>query len=207
MTDCSLYSIPSIFLTAFCIKVLVFLLELFEKRRLIRPQWREASKESTGSVYNRSLFIWLNSLFVQGFRKLLTVDVLPPVDSHILAASKPAQLSERWENGETDRFLAWWQPACTDSISAAQHKKHALFGVFLVHFKWDILAGVLPRLCYTGFNFAQPFLIARTLNLVRDQDTANAKNIGYGLIGAYAIVYIGIAVRDERILSPTCGSY
>ena len=45
----------------------------------------------------------------------------------------------------------------------------------------------------TAFNFAQPFLMNTLLNYLSDEN-AKDKNDGYGLIGAYALVFLGIAV-------------
>lgn len=62
------------------------------------------------------------------------------------------------------------------------------------HYQWAFLEGVLPRLAFTGFCFAQPFLVERVLNFMNEPEHVNSANYAYGLIGAYAIVYIGIAV-------------
>lgn len=67
-----------------------------------------------------------------------------------------------------------------------------------MHYKSSFLAGVLPRLAFTGFNFAQPFLLQRVLDFVDEKESPNSSNIAYGLIGAYALVYFGQAV----IISP-----
>jgi hypothetical protein len=64
----------------------------------------------------------------------------------------------------------------------------------LYHYKWAFLEGVLPRFAYTGFCFAQPFLVERVLDFMTEPEHVNSNNYAYGLIGAYAIVYIGIAV-------------
>jgi hypothetical protein len=45
-----------------------------------------------------------------------------------------------------------------------------------------------------GFTFAQPFLVSRAIALTTAPPTERNDNFGYGLIGAYAIVYTGIAV-------------
>lgn len=63
-----------------------------------------------------------------------------------------------------------------------------------MHYKWTILAACLPRLAYTGFTFAQPFLIDRVLSFTSGPKEGRSTNDGFGLIGAYAIVYIGAAV-------------
>jgi len=54
---------------------------------------------------------------------------------------------------------------------------------------------VLPRLCLAGFRFAQPFLIQTIINFVGEPSTEDTGGIAGGLIGATALVYIGMAVR------------
>lgn len=72
--------------------------------------------------------------------------------------------------------------------------KYALLWTFIRHYKWTLLAATPPRLAFTGFTFAQPFLVQRVLTYTADTTESNTRNVAYGLIGAYAIVYIGIAV-------------
>lgn len=56
------------------------------------------------------------------------------------------------------------------------------------------MAAVIPRLCLLGFTFAQPFLVTKAVNLAGAPSTTAYNNIGYGLIGAYVLVYVGIGV-------------
>lgn len=88
-----------LFLASYCSKIIIFMLELVEKRRLLKPGWRYMSTEATSNVYSRSLFIWLNPLFIKGFRTLLSLPSLPPIDPAILSASRPVNLVERWDSG------------------------------------------------------------------------------------------------------------
>lgn len=56
---------------------------------------------------------------------------------------------------------------------------------------------MIPRLCVTAFTFAQPFLVETTIGFVGDE---NAKSYhGRGLIGAWALVYLGIAVSKTLL--------
>ncbi|KAG6270985.1 hypothetical protein E4U49_004823 [Claviceps purpurea] len=64
---------------------------------------------------------------------------------------------------------------------------------------WHLLAGVLPRLAYIGFTFAEPFLVKRVLDFTAEPEGPNTRNFGYGLIGAYALVHIGKAVRCRSL--------
>jgi hypothetical protein len=70
----------------------------------------------------------------------------------------------------------------------------SLFATTLKQLKWPILAVVPPRACLIAFNYCQPFLIERAVNYSNQDSSAQDTNIGYGLIGAYVLVYVGIAV-------------
>jgi ATP-binding cassette, subfamily C (CFTR/MRP), member 1 len=60
--------------------------------------------------------------------------------------------------------------------------------------KWPLLATVFPRICLLGFNFAQPFLIARSLTFLSQPQDELSKREGSGLIGAALLIYLGLAV-------------
>ena len=74
---------------------------------------------------------------------------------------------------------------------------NALLAATAKKLKWPILAVVPPRLCLMAFNFCQPFLINRAVTFSQQSTSAQTANIGYGLIGAYVLVYVGIAVRSD----------
>ncbi|KAH0592836.1 hypothetical protein MHUMG1_09481 [Metarhizium humberi] len=167
-------SVAKVNLASFCVKLIIFALELTEKRRLLLPAWQDASPEAVGSVYNRVLFWWLNSLFMKGFRNLISINSLPALDTELLETANPTELVEKWNR-----------------VNAS--KKNALLWTFLLHYKWDLLAGVIPRLACIGFTFAQPFLLERVLDFTAEPVESSRKEFAYGLIGAYAIVYIGKA--------------
>lgn len=61
--------------------------------------------------------------------------------------------------------------------------------------KWPILSVIPPRACLVALNFSQPLLINRSVYLSVDTVTPWTTNVGYGLIGAYILVYTGSAVR------------
>lgn len=75
-------------------------------------------------------------------------------------------------------------------------KQHSLLLLLIKTFKWELLAGLLPRLAQTGFTMAQPYLNRTSITLFSDDNIPNAHSRGLALIAAFAIVYIGIAVRS-----------
>lgn len=63
--------------------------------------------------------------------------------------------------------------------------------------KLPLLAGVPARACVVAFNFCQPLLLTRSLAFFNEPVTSTITNVGYGLIGAYILVYLGLAVRSS----------
>jgi len=60
--------VAGIFTASVGVKAVVIVLEGLGKRSILLEAWREASRESTSGVFNRSLFWWLNGLLVSGSR-------------------------------------------------------------------------------------------------------------------------------------------
>uniref|UniRef100_A0A8H7NNV7 ABC transporter n=1 Tax=Bionectria ochroleuca TaxID=29856 RepID=A0A8H7NNV7_BIOOC len=162
-------------LTSYAVKLVLLVLEVTEKRSLLLWQWKDTSPEDVASYYSRVLFLWLNRVFIRGYNTRLTVDSLTPLDQDILTASRPTKLEQRWAKAE-------------------KSSKGALLWVFVCHYKWALLGGVLPRLTYITFTFVEPLLVERTLNFTSEPESPNSTNIAYGLIGAYALVHLGKAM-------------
>jgi hypothetical protein len=193
--------VAQLFLANFFIKILLFALEISEKRRLLSRTYQAASPEATSGVINRALFLWLNNLFLKGFRTLLTIDTLTPLDAELLDESKAWKLIENWglSKSITPCFSNPLRPKRSYILEANKSSEHTLFWNFLMHYKWSFLAGVLPRLAYTGFSFSQPFLVQRVLDFTTEPTDVSTKNNAYALVVAYAVVYIGLSVSYDGI--------
>lgn len=61
-------------------------------------------------------------------------------------------------------------------------------------YKWQFAAGIIPRLLFTGFTFAQPFLINSVVNFVGEPEENQTSDVAGSLIGATILVYVGMAV-------------
>lgn len=62
--------------------------------------------------------------------------------------------------------------------------------------RWDLLSPVVPRLVLIAFTIGQPLCLRRFLDYLQG-DEGNV-NVGYGMIGAYFLIYFGIAVRHSN---------
>ncbi|KAH8681362.1 multidrug resistance-like protein [Xylariales sp. PMI_506] len=168
--------IKAVFTTSFALKLLVLVLEAKEKGEWIIDNGRQRSPEETSGIFNQSLFWWLNSLLIGGYRDLLEPEDLFPLPESMLASV----LNEKFWN-------TWKKTGPHD------HKNKLLF-MCTKTLKWPILAAVPPRLILVAFTICQPFLLNRFLLYL--QNPLESINIGYGLIGAYGIVYIGMAISS-----------
>jgi ATP-binding cassette, subfamily C (CFTR/MRP), member 1 len=84
-------------------------------------------------------------------------------------------------------------------ILAAPHGgNHALLRHVFMALKWSMLAPVIPYVLYMGLQCVQPLLIQRLTEYISAplDGTELDRDIGYGLIAAYGLLYICIAFAN-----------
>lgn len=171
----------SVYTAGLAVKLVGLLLELQEKRSLLLPPWNSLNPESTSSIINRSLFWWLNQLLIRGFRATLSGRSLYDTD----AALKSRRLLSKIQ----DARKSWAAP------KFGPVQRHRLLFALLDSVRQSLILAALPRICCIGFKFAQPFLLKRVVNYVaNDKGDDPEKSTGFALVGATALVYIGLAV-------------
>ena len=187
-------TIPILFTVSIALKSVMIVLESAEKRPILTPQFKAYPLEATSGVFSRSVFWWLSSLFLQGYRNVLSLGDLFPLDRGLYSDSLYERLQLAWTQS---RYLRTpLEPIMKFNFQVVVDKKPdgTLFNTTLRVLKWSLLAAAFPRLCLVGFSFAQPFLINRAILFASSPDTRENRKVGYGLIGAYVLVYTGIAV-------------
>ncbi|OJK00423.1 hypothetical protein ASPACDRAFT_1880763 [Aspergillus aculeatus ATCC 16872] len=145
------------------------------KINAMRPPFRDISPESTSGIFARTVFWWLNGLFLRGFRKLLTVEDLFPTDEALSSSYLGRRIRRAW---------AKYKSTHTRSLILAT----------VISLRWAIFRTILPRLCLIGFSYAQTFFIQRAIEHLHRPETQVTRNENYGLIGAAALIYGGIAI-------------
>ncbi|EAT78337.2 hypothetical protein SNOG_14100 [Parastagonospora nodorum SN15] len=162
-------------------KTCLLVIESLEKRGMLLPPYRALPLESTAGLFSQAFCWWLNPLLVHGYRHSHSLRTLPEVDADLCIDTETnTRLSTKWS-------------ACKQKEAA-----HSLLLVSLMHNKRAIGKAILPRLCQTGFVFAQPFLVKRVIGFIQSPNgESNNASVGTGLIIAYVIVYIGIALATS----------
>ncbi|KAJ6007677.1 hypothetical protein N7540_011653 [Penicillium herquei] len=165
-----------------CIMILILnfgmvVAESIHKRNFLSSNdQRKSTKEATYGFWGKSLFFWTLSLFQTGYSKALTIDDIPEVD-----------VDQQARQTEEKLQMAW----------TARKGRHRLMKSVFSAYRWTLIFGVVPRLFLAVFTFCQPFLINATVNYMNEDITAETKQRGQGLIGAYVLVYLGIAVSNS----------
>ncbi|KAF9890446.1 hypothetical protein FE257_005851 [Aspergillus nanangensis] len=156
-----------------------FLLECREVPRYPSDPPKVPPKESTANVFNRSLFWWLNPLLFRGFKNVLEVENLTSIDERVNSDTDGDTFARKWE-GLTEKSPS------------------ALIWLLILHHRGAIFAAFLPRVCLTGFTFAQPFLLTRIVSFLTEQDGNLTYEYGTGLIVATMLIYLGLALTTAK---------
>ena len=164
-----------LFTASVVFKFLVLLLEAGEKTQYLPAQMTERRPEETSSIINRGVFHWLNRLMLRGSRHVLFPNELYEL--------KPGMTADQLG----DIYLRNWRKARTTG-------KYAASWSMCKTLKWPLIAPVFPRACLLALTICKPILLQKLLAYLSATSDTASKNIGYGLIGAHALVYIGSAV-------------
>ncbi|KAL2071871.1 hypothetical protein VTL71DRAFT_13106 [Oculimacula yallundae] len=165
--------------TSIVIKAALLVLESRSKRRYLRAPYNGYSPETTGGIFNRSFFWWINPILATGFRRLLTLDDLFQTDASLLTEPLRDRMQKSWNKYHT-------------------RESHRLTASIFHCLRWSFLSVIFPRLCLIGFNYSQPFLISAAIKFVSKPSATRDANDGFGLIGAAALIYLGIAISTTH---------
>lgn len=147
--------------------------------------------------------MWLNSLLITGWATVLTLHDLPAIYEKLSSEKLAVIFSKRWGKG----VFFHVHTLIFYSIFSADHvyfpkvthggRRASLFLNTVWILKREIAGIVIPRLAVVALTIAQPFLVSQALRFLSMPKDEYSDNIGYGLIGAFAFVFIGSAVRLE----------
>lgn len=160
---------------------MLLLLESYKKSKWIEPETLKRSPEESSGFFGLGAFSWLTSLFLSGYKNILCIDDLFPLD-HSMATNA---LQERLL-----RYIAFSGP------------KPLGYGLGLTKtllrtLALSLLLPVGPRIALLAFKFCQPFLMRTLLDYLQQPDAESSSKAGIGLIGATILIYGGIAISTS----------
>ncbi|TQV93467.1 hypothetical protein V2A60_010128 [Cordyceps javanica] len=157
------------------VELVLLLLQEVSKRRLLttRNSGPRISSEALSGFWGRALFLWVNTTLKLGFRSILRVEDLKDLGPEFSSERLYADFEPHWQ-------------------AASPTSNHSLASALFRTLYPEFLRVVVPRLCFLGFTFAQPWLIMCIIDTVVGGSVSS--DISGGLIGATALVYIGISI-------------
>ncbi|KAI0128261.1 P-loop containing nucleoside triphosphate hydrolase protein [Xylariales sp. AK1849] len=149
--------------------------ESVRKTDLLRLIAKGDSEEELVGLWSRGFFVWALPFLRQGYSTTLTLTQIPRVDHELREDATWTKLHRYWQSVQRGRY-------------------RLLRATFLSHIHL-LLSAVAPRLALSAFVFCQPFLISSSVSVltVGAQDNTD-KSFGPALVGAFVLVYLGIAV-------------
>ncbi|KAK9779085.1 putative Multidrug resistance-associated protein [Seiridium cardinale] len=176
----TLWSIPGatgaaiVFSLVLGLTLTALVLESTSKHQALRSprEYSGIGLEPFSGLWARIAYFWLLGTVRQGYHKILCVDDLPGMDPQLRSGVLHNKLEKEWS-------------ACD------QTRKYSLIVSCFRAYSTALFSAVLPRLCLTGFTFAQPFMINTLTDWIQETDAPESS--GKGMIGAYALVYLSLA--------------
>ncbi|KAM7186181.1 ABC transporter [Rhypophila sp. PSN 637] len=165
--------IRATFTAAFALKGVLLGLEAMQKRRFFLTAYQKRSPEEYSGLFGQGLMWWLNSIIFFGARYSLKPKSLYPITADMASEKLHADFSAIWTQQTGPKSL-----------------KKALLRLLW----WPIVVPILPRLALLAFTMCQPLLIKRLLTYLSDPNQTKDAKVGYWLIGATALVYVGMAI-------------
>jgi ATP-binding cassette subfamily C (CFTR/MRP) protein 1 len=172
-------SLAVVFTTCIAFNIILLILESIEKKEFLKTPFCNYPPESLGGIFNRTVFWWLNDLFLKGYRCILKFDDLYETDDELTAKALQQRVRSEWQRSNKEN-------------------RHCLFLAIMSSFKFPLAKMIIPRLCQSAFKLCQPLLINRVVSLLSEPRTKESRQIGYGLTGATALVYFGLSVFNAR---------
>ncbi|KAK0644149.1 ABC transporter [Cercophora newfieldiana] len=170
-------AVASLFTTTLLLRVVILVVESLQKWT-DEKEWPDgASREMTHGIFGHTFLWWLRPLLLTGYKRDIRMEDLDEVDVDLRGETLGNRLLKAWETVDKSR-------------------KHCLSIACLRTFLPELTLAFLPRMAYTGFTLSQPFLVRSTLTYISSRP-AMPRDYGYGLIGAFALCYIGIAVTTR----------
>lgn len=165
-------AIRAVFTASFSVRIAVLILEAVQKRRFFLDAYQNRSPEESSGLFSQGFMWWLNSVIYFGAHHMLKPKHLYPITADMAS-----------ERLAVNFHALWSQPGI-----------RSLKPILARLLWWPLLVPVLPRLALLAFTLCQPLLLSRLLEYLSDPVQRQDVRTGYGLIGAAALIFAGIAV-------------
>lgn len=96
--DQSETAVAAVLIARPCVRLLLLIIELWNKRSYLRQPYRDLSVEQTTSVLGRALLTWINGFILLGSTRILSPSDLPAVDDELQSRRLRLRMEAIWNN-------------------------------------------------------------------------------------------------------------
>ena len=89
-----------LFTTSVILKLGILILEAREKQQYLNNDDCKRGPEELSSIFSQGVFYWLNQLILTGYRKVLSIEDLYPLDDELTGETLQAKFDKAWNNCE-----------------------------------------------------------------------------------------------------------
>ncbi|KAF2396774.1 P-loop containing nucleoside triphosphate hydrolase protein [Trichodelitschia bisporula] len=160
-------------------KFILLCVDSWPKTAYLLPSDYPLGPTDTAGPFNRLFMWWLTPILFLGNKKILGLDDIDTLDHGLHSELLRDQMQAAWEKYKTKESY----PMVFAGVSCL---------------KWAILRTVPVRACMIALSYAQTFLITDAIVYLETPARFRNKNHAYGLIGAAALIYGGVALATAK---------
>ncbi|KIX01229.1 uncharacterized protein Z518_08954 [Rhinocladiella mackenziei CBS 650.93] len=168
--------VPVAMTVALAFTVTTLLLQSTKKNIISSPQNPSFAPEQLSGIWNRTIFAWIIPTLRAGYARIISLHDLPILDTKLESRYMQEKLNATWAKYN-------------------YRSRYSLLRACFRAYLFSFMGPIIPRLCLATITFSQPLLVNTTVNFVGQTDPD--PNYGKGLVGAWALVYLGIAVSKS----------
>ena len=167
--------------------------ESAHKTFILRTAYRQSSKEVKSSFWARSLFIWVSHSSTLDFQKSFLWTTCPMLILHCKEQILRRGLETAWSRGRKPL-------ACMELYGKLIHYsvlprcKHRLVRAAFSAYFVPFISACDSSPLFICVQILSTFLIAATMTFISTSSTADNRAYRPALVGAYILIYMGMAV-------------
>ena len=78
-------------------ELVLLILESREKSAILKEPYKSLSPEEKSGIFSRTFLWWINPLIADGYKRLLSIEDLPKIDSEFSAAPLRDAMQKGWD--------------------------------------------------------------------------------------------------------------
>ena len=93
-------ALAAVFTSTIALRCVMITFESYEKRSILKTQYKSYPPDAISGPFNRGVFWWLSSLFLRGYSNILSLDDLFPLQKSLQSERIFVRFQQAWDKGQ-----------------------------------------------------------------------------------------------------------